>query len=153
LTLIGSDDNAVSCGRIVRHIVVAGWDLRKIMALDRQTRAVALGVLALSAVALCCSLAGCSSPIADLPSLGTSDASARPKEPYLPVHDLPPQRDEAVIPPDQRAKIESDLIAARDRQASASAAQGSAAQTTTTQATTTQSTTTQSTAAQTAAAK
>jgi hypothetical protein len=103
------------------------------MALDRQTRAVALGVLALSTVALCCSLASCSSPIADLPSLGTSDASAKPREPYLPVHDLPPQRDEAAIPPDQRAKIESDLIAARDRQASASAAQGSAAQTTTTQ--------------------
>jgi len=36
---------------------------------------------------------------------------------YLPVHDLPPDRDQAVIPPDQRAKIEAELAAARDRQA------------------------------------
>ena len=33
------------------------------------------------------------------------------------VHDLPPDRDQAVIPPDQRAKIEAELAAARDRQA------------------------------------
>lgn len=117
-------------------MVVEGWDVRKAMLLDRQKRAFALGALALSAFALGCSLAGCSSPIADLPSLGTSDVSAKPKEPYLPVHDLPPQRDEAVIPPDQRAKIESELIAARDRQASASqapAAQNSATQNSATQ--------------------
>jgi outer membrane murein-binding lipoprotein Lpp len=88
------------------------------MSVDRQKRAFALGALVLSALAL----AGCSSPIADLPSLGApADLSAKPKDAstYLPVHDLPPQRDEAVIPPDQRAKIESELIAARDRQASA----------------------------------
>ena len=35
---------------------------------------------------------------------------------YLPVHDLPPERDQAVIPPDQRAKIEAELAAARERQ-------------------------------------
>jgi len=88
-----------------------------------------LGALALSAAAFGCLLAGCSSPIADLPSLGTSDASAKPKEPYLPVHDLPPDRNEAVIPPDQRAKIESELIAARDRQAQAQSQASPAAQT------------------------
>lgn len=75
-------------------------------------------------------LAGCSSSIADLP-LGSpaADASAHPKEPdgYLPVHDIPPERDEAVIPPDQRAKIQSELIAARDRQASSTAAASSTA--------------------------
>jgi hypothetical protein len=98
--------------------------------LHRQTRAVAFLALALSASTLGCSLAGCSSPIADLPSLGTADASAKPKETYLPVHDLPPQRDEAVIPPEQRAKIESELIAARDHQAQASAAQTPPAQNT-----------------------
>ena len=43
---------------------------------------------------------------------------------YLPVHDLPPDRDEATIPPDQRAKIQADLIAARDRQAADSSANG-----------------------------
>jgi hypothetical protein len=32
------------------------------------------------------------------------------------VHDLPPDRDQAVISPDQRAKIEAELAAARDRQ-------------------------------------
>jgi hypothetical protein len=123
------------------------------MPLDRHTRAAALGALALSAAALCCFLAGCSSSIADLPSLGTSDSSVKPKEPYLPVHDLPPQRDEAVIPADQRAKIESDLIAARDRQASASAAQGSAAQGSAAQTTAAQTTPAQTAAAQSAGAK
>ena len=48
-----------------------------------------------------------------------ADAPARPKEAgaYLPVHDLPPDRDAAVIPPKERTKIEAELIAARDRQA------------------------------------
>jgi hypothetical protein len=82
----------------------------------RQSRVVAWGVLLVAALAL----AGCSSSIADLPLVGTpADAPARPKEAgaYLPVHDLPPERDAAVIPPKERAKIEAELIAARDRQA------------------------------------
>jgi hypothetical protein len=99
------------------------------MSVDRQSRAVALGALALLALALGCPLAGCSSPIADMPSLGSADTSTKPKDVFLPVHDLPPERDEAVIPPDQRAKIESELAAARDRQAQASAAQNTGAQT------------------------
>lgn len=87
------------------------------MSLDRQTRGFALGALALSAVLVLCAFAGCSSPIADMPSLGSADSSAKPKDAFLPVHDLPPDRDDAVIPPDQRAKIEAELAAARDRQA------------------------------------
>jgi hypothetical protein len=63
-----------------------------------------------------------------MPSLGSADTSAKPKDAFLPVHDLPPDRDDAVITPDQRAKIEAELAAARDRQAQASAAQGPAAQ-------------------------
>lgn len=61
-------------------------------------------------------LGGCSSQLADMTP---ADAQAHPREPgsYLPVHDLPPDRDQAVIPPDQRAKIEAELAAARDRQA------------------------------------
>jgi hypothetical protein len=61
-------------------------------------------------------LGACSSQLADYTP---TDAQAHPKEPggYLPVHDLPPDRDQAVIPPDQRAKIEAELAAARDRQA------------------------------------
>jgi hypothetical protein len=90
-----------------------------IMSLHRQRRALAVGALALAASAL----AGCSSPIADLPSPGPpADAPAKSADTYLPVHDLPPDRDQTVIPPDQRAKIEAELIAARDRQASAQAA-------------------------------
>ena len=63
-------------------------------------------------------LGGCSSQFADMTP---ADAQAHPKEPgtYLPVHDLPPDRNQAVIPPEQRAKIEAELAAARDRQAAA----------------------------------
>jgi hypothetical protein len=91
---------------------------------DRNMRALAfsLGALLMSALAL----GGCASTsIADLPMVGTpADVPARPKEAggYLPVHDLPPERDEQAIPPAERAKIEAELIAARDRQASANAA-------------------------------
>jgi hypothetical protein len=90
---------------------------------DRSRKASALicvaGVLIMSALAL----SGCSSQIADMPSLEPTDASARPKEAgaYLPVNDLPPGRDEATISLEERAKIEKELKAARDRQASATA--------------------------------
>ena len=90
------------------------------MSVDRNKRALVVGALLLSALAL----GGCSSSIADLPLVGTpADAPARPKDAgaYLPVHDLPPDRDEAVIPPAERAKIEKELAAARDRQASVAA--------------------------------
>jgi len=95
------------------------------MSVDRDKRVFALGALLTTALAL----VGCSSSILDLPGANTtSDTAARPKapDPYLPVHDLPPDREEAVIPPDQRAKIEKELIAARDRQASAAAGQPAA---------------------------
>jgi hypothetical protein len=83
-------------------------------------------VLLLSALAL----GGCSMSIADLPLVGTpADAPERPKEAgaYLPVHDLPPDRQEAALAPAERAKIAAELAAARDRQASTAAAKDSAA--------------------------
>jgi hypothetical protein len=86
------------------------------MSAGRQSRVVVWGVLLTAAL----TLGGCSSTIADLPVVGTpADAPARPKEAgaYLPVHDLPPDRDAEVIPPKERTKIEAELIAARDRQA------------------------------------
>jgi hypothetical protein len=91
------------------------------MLVDRTKKALALGALLLSALAL----GGCSMSIADLPSLGTpADAPERPKDVpgYLPVHDLPPDRSEPELPPAERAKIQAELVAARDRQASAVAA-------------------------------
>jgi hypothetical protein len=96
------------------------------MPVDRKTSAIAVGVLLLSAL----TLGGCATSIADLPLVGTpADAPARPKEAgsYLPVHDLPPDRDEAAMAPAEQAKIQRELLAARDRQASATAAKNSAA--------------------------
>ena len=64
---------------------------------------------------------GCSTQIADMPAVGLpADAPPRPKEAgsYLPVHDLPPERAEAAMKPDEQKRISSELIAARDRQAS-----------------------------------
>jgi hypothetical protein len=96
------------------------------MPLDRNMRALVLGTLLSSALAL----GGCATSIADLPLIGTpADAPARPKEAggWLPVHDLPPDREEAALPPAERAKIAAELAAARDRQASAAAAKDPAA--------------------------
>ena len=91
------------------------------MMTDRNKRGWAVGALLASALAL----GGCSISIADLPLVGTpAGAPERPKEAgaYLPVHDLPPDREEVAMPPAERAKIQDELIAARDRQASAAAA-------------------------------
>jgi len=96
------------------------------MSVDRNNRAWALAALLLSALAL----GGCSSSIADLPLVGTpADAPARPTEAgaYLPVHDLPPDRTEPELAPAERAKIQAELVAARDRQASVTAAKDQAA--------------------------
>ena len=82
-------------------------------------------MLLLSALAL----GGCSMSIADLPLVGTpADAPERPKEAgaYLPVHDLPPDREQPELAPAERAKIQAELVAARDRQASAAAAKEAA---------------------------
>ncbi|CAN7289210.1 hypothetical protein LJR220_001420 [Bradyrhizobium sp. LjRoot220] len=87
------------------------------MPVDRMIRLWSMAALFAAALAV----SGCSTSIADLPGVGVpGDAPARPKEAggYLPVHDLPPERDEAVIKPAEQAKIEAELLAARDRQAS-----------------------------------
>jgi hypothetical protein len=66
-------------------------------------------------------IGGCSTQIADMPGVGVpTDAPQRPKEAgaYLPVHDLPPDREEAAMKPAELAKIQAELVAARDRQAS-----------------------------------
>jgi hypothetical protein len=91
------------------------------MPLDGNKRALVFASLLSSALAL----GGCATSIADLPLIGTpADAPVRPKEAgaYLPVHDLPPDREEAALPPAERAKIAAELAAARDRQASTTGA-------------------------------
>ena len=89
------------------------------MPVDRTIRLWSIAALFASALAL----GGCSTQIADMPGLGVpAGTPERPKEAggYLPVHDLPPERDEQAIKPAELAKIQSDLTAARDRQATAS---------------------------------
>jgi len=84
-------------------------------------------LMAVALLATTLAVGGCSTPIADLPAVGLpADAPPRPKEAgsYLPVHDLPPERAEAAMKPDEQKKIQSELIAARDRQASSGTAQG-----------------------------
>ena len=91
------------------------------MPVDRTIRLCSM--VALLAAAL--TIGGCSTQIADMHGVGLpSDAPARPKEAgaYMPVHDLPPDRDEAVMKPAELAKIQAELTAARDRQASSGAA-------------------------------
>lgn len=88
------------------------------MPVDHDRRTLALGALLLSALAL----GGCSSSIAELPIVGTpASAPARPSQAggYLPVEDLPPDRDQAALPLAEQTKIKKELLAARDRQASA----------------------------------
>jgi hypothetical protein len=70
------------------------------------------GALLLAALAL----GGCSTSVADLPLFG-SDTKAKPADGFLPVGDLPPNRDDPAIAPDEQAQIKAELLAARDRQA------------------------------------
>ena len=96
------------------------------MPVDRTIRLWSMASLFVSALAV----SGCSTSIADLPGVGLpADAPARPKEAggYLPVHDLPPEREEAAMKPADQAKIQAELLAARDRQAAAAAAANPAA--------------------------
>ena len=91
------------------------------MLVGRPKRLLVAGALVACALAL----AGCSTSIADLPVVGTpADAPARPKEPgsFLPVNNLPPDRDEAAMDQATRDKIKAELAAARAKQAEAAAA-------------------------------
>jgi hypothetical protein len=88
----------------------------------KQIRALAVG----AALLLSVSLAGCA-----ISTAGSSLMDARAEAPlppktsaYLPVEDLPPARESPVMTPDERSKLKSGLLAARDRQAAAAKAQG-----------------------------
>jgi hypothetical protein len=86
------------------------------MPVDGTIRLLIAGALLAATLAV----GGCSTQIADLPAVGLpADAPPRPKEAgsYLPVHDLPPERAETAMKPDEQKRIQSELKAARDRQA------------------------------------
>lgn len=81
------------------------------------------GLLAVTLFAGGLVLSACSTPIADMQSsTNPADPQSGPRGPggYLPVNEPPPVRDTAIISPEERAKIEKELTAARDRQASTS---------------------------------
>ena len=72
------------------------------------------------------SLGGCATSTA-----GSSLMDARAETPaspkasvYLPVEDLPPKREKPAMTPDERLKLQKELIAARDRQVSGGKAKG-----------------------------
>jgi len=70
------------------------------------------------------SAGGCLMTVADSPLVETaSDAPPRAKDAsaYIPVHGVPLDRIEPAMDPGQRAKMQAELIAARDRQASSAA--------------------------------
>lgn len=74
-------------------------------------------------------LSGCSTSVADLPIVGVPEgAPKRPKDPgaFPAVHDLPAPREQTALDPAEQARIESELAAARDRQAAAAAAANAA---------------------------
>jgi hypothetical protein len=100
----------------------------RIFALKDFSRFGARSLALAGAILLSCVLGGCASQMADAPLVGLpANTPARPVTPaeYLPVHDLPAARQETVLNPDQRAKLEKDLVAARDRQTSGAAKQTS----------------------------
>ena len=64
-------------------------------------------------------LSACSIPIADIPLIGLpANAPARSENPpaYLPVHDMPPPRDDALLTADQQKDLQGQLLTARDKQ-------------------------------------
>jgi hypothetical protein len=90
---------------------------------ERKTAVFAAAALLLSSL----SLGGCASTAGSSLMDARAEAPAPPKaSAYLPVEDLPPPREKPVMTPDERLKLQKELIAARDRQLAAGKAQGAA---------------------------
>ena len=91
----------------------------------KKITAPAAGVLLLLSI----SLGGCATSTAGSSLMDArAEASAPPKTSgYLPAEDLPPKREKPAMTPDERSKLQKELIAARDRQAAAAKARGGAA--------------------------
>jgi hypothetical protein len=89
------------------------------MSKDRRTTSLAMVALLLSGLSL-----GGSATSTGGSSLmdARAEAPAPPKTSvYLPVEDLPPKREKPAMTSDERSKLQKELIAARDRQASKAA--------------------------------
>lgn len=90
-----------------------------------RLRRVAVNGVVLVAAAL--ALGACSIPLSDLSSFGGSDPSKeKDADGYLAVNATPTGREEKAMEPSERAKVESELVAARERQAAAAAAAAAA---------------------------
>jgi hypothetical protein len=88
------------------------------------------GRAAAALLLLSLSLGGCAaSTVGSSPMDARAEAPARQKKAdgYLPVHDLPPKREKPAMTADEQLKLQKELIAVRDRQASAGKAKGDAA--------------------------
>ena len=92
---------------------------------ERKISAFAAAALLLSSL----SLGGCMTSTAGSSLMDArAEAPAPPKTSvYLPVEDLPPKRAMPALTADERLKLEKELIAVRDRQASDGKARGGAA--------------------------
>ena len=92
---------------------------------ERKITALAAGALLLSSL----SLGGCATSTAGSSLMDArAEAAAPPKTSvYLPVEDLPPKREKPAMTPDERLKLQKELIAARDRQVSGGKARKGAA--------------------------
>jgi hypothetical protein len=86
------------------------------MSKDGRTTSLATAALLLSGL----SLGGCATSTAGSSLMDArAEAPAPPKTSvYLPVEDLPPEREKPAMTVDERSKLKKELIAARDRQAS-----------------------------------
>jgi hypothetical protein len=95
------------------------------MSKDGRTTSLTTAALLLSGL----SLGGCATSTAGSSLMDArAEAPAPPKASvYLPVEDLPPKREKPAMTPDERLKLQKELIAARDRQASGGKARKGAA--------------------------
>ena len=96
--------------------------MRPVLELLRRARRPAHASLAFAALAA--ALAACTSTLASLPGIGEpAGLPPRPETPppYLAVHDIPAPREAKPLTEADRKKLETDLIATRNRQAPASA--------------------------------
>jgi hypothetical protein len=95
------------------------------MSKDGKVTALVAAALLLSSL----SLGGCMTSTAGSSLMDArAEAPALPKTSvYLPVEDLPPKREKPAMTADERSKLQKELIAVRDRQASDGKARGGAA--------------------------